>query len=107
MAGFSKAVRVAAIAAMVSLPVAEAASAAGAIERACRQSDRSAANPRLCRCIQSVANQRLNRSERKVVSKWFLDPQEAQKVSRSDRRSDERLWQKYKLFGAAAARSCG
>ncbi|CUH76863.1 hypothetical protein TRM7557_01099 [Tritonibacter multivorans] len=107
MAGFSKAVRVAAIAAMMALPVAEAASAAGAIERACRQSDRNAASPRLCRCIQSVANQRLNRSERRLVSKWFLDPQEAQNVSRSDRRSDERLWQRYKTFGAAAAQSCG
>ncbi len=106
MAGYSNAMRVAVLAAVLALPIAEAASAAGAIERACRQSERSAASPSLCRCIQSVANRRLNRSERKVVSTWLLDPQEAQIVSRSDRRSDESLWQRYQEFGDAAARSC-
>lgn len=91
----------------LSLPAVEAAQAAGAIERACRQSDRRAASASLCRCIQTVAETRLSRSDRRVVSKWILDPQEAQNISRSDRRSDERLWERYKRFGAAAARSCG
>ncbi|EEB71921.1 conserved hypothetical protein [Ruegeria sp. R11] len=80
---------------------------AGAIEKACRQSDRSAANPSLCRCIQSVANASLNRAERKTVSKWFKDPHQAQVVRQSDRRSDERLWARYKAFGENATRICG
>ncbi|KIC12321.1 hypothetical protein RA19_03565 [Leisingera sp. ANG-M1] len=80
---------------------------AGAIERACRQSDRNAATPSLCNCIQKVANRSLTRSERKTVSKWFADPHQAQVVRQSDNRSDERLWERYKLFGDRAARTCG
>ncbi|AFO88204.1 MULTISPECIES: hypothetical protein [Phaeobacter] len=79
---------------------------AGAIEKACRQSDRTAASPSLCRCIQSVANASLNRSERKTVSKWFSDPHQAQVVRQSSRSSDERLWKRYKSFGENAARVC-
>lgn len=80
---------------------------AGAIERACRQSDRTAATPSLCNCIQNVANRSLTRSERKTVSKWFADPHQAQVVRQSSNRSDERLWLRYKAFGDHAARSCG
>lgn len=80
---------------------------AGAIERACRQSDRSAASPSLCNCIQKVANRSLTRSERKTVSKWFADPHQAQVVRQSSNHSDERLWERYKAFGDHATRSCG
>lgn len=80
---------------------------AGAIERACRQSDRTAATPSLCSCIQQVANRSLTRSERKTVSKWFGDPHQAQVVRQSSRSSDERLWLRYKAFGDTAARTCG
>lgn len=80
---------------------------AGVIERACRSSDRSAANPSLCRCIQKVANARLTVGERKTVSKWFDDPHQAQVVRQSSNARDERLWERYKLFGATAAKTCG
>lgn len=80
---------------------------AGAIERACRSSDRSAANPALCRCIQKVANVRLTISERKTVSKWFGDPHQAQVVRQSSNSRDEHLWERYKLFGDTAAKTCG
>lgn len=80
---------------------------AGAIERACRQSDRSAASPALCSCIQKVANVKLTSSERKTVSKWFVDPHQAQVVRQSSNSRDERLWERYKLFGDTAAKTCG
>ncbi|MGR3759926.1 hypothetical protein ACUXV3_07295 [Roseobacteraceae bacterium NS-SX3] len=79
---------------------------AGAIERACRQSDRGAARPAVCRCLQQVADRRLTRSERKTVSKWFRDPHQAQVVRQSSRGRDARLWQRYKAFGETAARAC-
>lgn len=87
--------------------LAPAGAEAGAIERACRQSDRTAASPGLCNCIQKVANRSLTASERKKVSKWFADPHQAQVVRQSSNRSDERLWLRYKAFGDHAARSCG
>lgn len=83
-----------------------AAAATGVIERACRMSDRPAATSRLCGCIQSVANQSLNYSERRKVAKWFDDPHQAQKVRMSDRDSDEALWLKYKAFGEKARATC-
>ncbi|EAQ47637.1 hypothetical protein MED193_20629 [Roseobacter sp. MED193] len=80
---------------------------AGVIERACRNSDRSAASPALCRCIQKVANVQLTSSERKTVSKWFGDPHQAQVVRQSSNHRDEQLWERYKLFGDTAAKTCG
>ncbi|MEX0349100.1 MAG: hypothetical protein AB3N15_06705 [Paracoccaceae bacterium] len=80
---------------------------AGAISKACRASDRPAANTRLCNCIQRVANQSLSASERRKVAKWFSDPHEAQEIRMSDKRSDERLWRRYKAFGARAQNNCG
>ncbi|KPD13746.1 hypothetical protein [Phaeobacter sp. 11ANDIMAR09] len=80
---------------------------AGVIERACRSSDRSAANPSLCRCIQKVANVQLTSAERRTVSKWFGDPHQAQVVRQSSNWRDEQLWERYKLFGDTAAKTCG
>jgi len=79
----------------------------GVIDRACRNSSRSAASPQLCRCIQKVANSSLNRSERRKVAKWFANPHQAQVVRQSDRRSDETLWIRYKAFGERAENTCG
>jgi hypothetical protein len=89
------------------LTLAPAPSDAGVIERACRQADRTAATPSLCRCIQRVANKSLKASERRKVAKWFEDPHQAQVVRQSDKRSDERLWKRYRAFGEKAERSCG
>lgn len=84
-----------------SLPV-----QAGVIDRACRKSDRPASS-QLCSCIQQVAEVSLSRSEQKRVAKWFDDPHQAQVVRMSDRRSDERLWERYKVFGERAQQFCG
>lgn len=79
----------------------------GVIDRACRGSDRSAASPQLCSCIQKVANSSLSRSERHKVAKWFNNPHQAQEVRQSDNSSDERLWLRYKAFGERAKATCG
>jgi hypothetical protein len=90
----------------VALPQ-ESFAGPGVIDRACRQANRTAANPGLCRCIQKVANRELSMGERRKVAKWFSDPHRAQEVRQSDRRSDEMLWKRYKAFGAQAEQSCG
>lgn len=79
----------------------------GSIDHACRQAARPQATPKLCTCIQQVANTTLTKSERYKVSKWFLDPHKAQQTRQSDRRSDEILWTRYKDFGARAQKTCG
>lgn len=80
---------------------------AGAIRKACLKSDRSEATPQLCGCIQKVANHSLNLRERKKVAKWFADPHRAQEIRQSDKRADERLWQRYRAFGEQAQETCG
>ena len=79
---------------------------ASAVERACRQSDRSASSRELCSCIGKVAKVSLTNSEQRTVAKWFSDPHQAQVVRQSDSRSDERLWLRYKAFGERAAQFC-
>lgn len=81
--------------------------ATGVIDRACQSSGRSAASPQLCRCIQSVANSSLSRSERKKAAKFFRDPHMAQEIRQSDRSSDERFWKRYRAFGERARLTCG
>ncbi len=79
---------------------------AGVIDRACQSSGRSAATPQMCRCIQSVANSSLSRTDRKKVAKLFEDPHMAQVVRQSDKRSDETFWRRYKAFGERARLTC-
>ena len=83
-----------------------ALAALGVIEKACRNSKRSAATPQLCSCIQKVANSSLNTNERRKVAKWFADPHQAQVVRQSDKHSDEVLWKRYKAFGEKARKTC-
>jgi len=94
------------VAVLPLLAPAPALAGLGVIDRACRGSDRSAASPQLCSCIQKVANASLNRGERRKVAKWFNDPHQAQVVRQSDRSSDEVLWLRYKAFGEQAKKTC-
>ena len=79
---------------------------AGALKRACVKSDRSAANPALCGCIQRVADQVLTRSDQRKVSKFFKDPDLAQQVRKSDTTRDDQFWARYMAFGKTARASC-
>jgi hypothetical protein len=94
------------VAVMSSVAPIPANAGLGVIDRACRKSDRTAATPQLCSCIQKVANSNLSMIERRKVAKWFKNPRKAEQVRMSDRTSDEELWQKYKSFGKLARKTC-
>jgi len=70
-------------------------------------SDRRAATPRTCKCIQRVADQILTRPDQRKAAKFFKDPDEAQKVRMSDSNRDEKFWTRYKSFGSTAIAVCG
>lgn len=82
------------------------AKGAGLIERACNNSDRQAANPSLCGCIQSVADQLLTNGEQRKGAAFFADPHKSQEIRQSDKSTDETFWTKWKSFGATAAKHC-
>lgn len=81
--------------------------ARGTIGKACNGSDRSAANPRLCNCIQRVANQTLSASDQRRAAPFFAEPDKAQETRARDDRSSEAFWKRYKAFASAARRTCG
>ena len=76
------------------------------VERACNLSDRRAATRSLCRCIDQVAQQRLTLADRKMVVRFFKDPDMAQKIRMSDRRSHEDFWERYVAFSQTASAIC-
>lgn len=78
----------------------------GEVGQACAASDRKAANPRLCGCIQSVANQTLNRSDQALVATFFEDAEKANDIKINDSRSADAFWDRYRVFTRAAERSC-
>ena len=79
---------------------------AGPIESACNRSDRGAANPVLCSCIQATANQTLSRSDQRKAARFFRDPDRAQDVRMSPSAADNAFWARYRAFGDAAGRHC-
>ena len=79
----------------------------GVIERACNTAGRDAATPRLCSCIQDVANVTLRNSDQRKAAGFFRDPHRAQEVRQSSRNSDRVFWDRYKAFGEAAEVYCG
>lgn len=82
------------------------ASFAGPIESACLRSDRDAANPVLCGCIQNVANLVLSGGDQRRAAGFFSNPAKAQDVRQSDRAADEAFWRRYKEFGTVAETYC-
>ena len=79
---------------------------AGAIERACKRSDRAAGKQHLCSCIQQVADVTLDRRDQRMAAQFFKDPHKAQEIRQSDRRSHDVFWKKYRAFGDAAESYC-
>jgi hypothetical protein len=90
----------------VFLPFLSSAAGAGPIESACVRSDRAQANAALCRCIDSVAQQTLTRSEQRRAASFFRDPDLAQEVRMSKRESDNAFWERYRAFGQTAEQYC-
>lgn len=82
-------------------------SATGEISRACLAADRDAASPRLCSCIQGVANRELSARDRTRVASFFEDPEVAHATKISDTRSNDAFWDRYQSFVSAARAQCG
>lgn len=80
---------------------------ANPIERACNASERAAATRSLCSCIGSAAERTLSRGQMREGARFFSDPQRAQDVRQSDRRSDEEMWRAWRNFGETAEAMCG
>lgn len=91
---------------MLTPPLANPASAGGIIERACLSSQRSAASSTLCTCIQAVADQVLAPAEQRKGAAFFDDPHKSQETRQSASSDDAAFWQKWKGFGATAAKHC-
>ena len=77
--------------------------ASGPIQAACVQADRKAANPRLCGCIQAVANQKLTSKQQRQAVTFFRDPHQAQ-VARQE--GSRQFWTTYKAWAASSKRVC-
>lgn len=79
----------------------------GEVGKACIAADRQAASRALCSCVQNAANATLNGSDQVRAATFFENPELAQEARRSDRRSDERFWDRYQVFTQRARQSCG
>lgn len=82
------------------------AALAGPIENACLSSDRAQATRAMCRCIDSVAQSSLTRSEQRRAASFFSDPDRAQQVRMSKSDRDNEFWARYRQFGATAEQYC-
>jgi len=79
----------------------------GEIGRACIRSDRDAANPALCSCIQRVANQSLSAADQNRAADFFGNPDRAEAVKKSDSARDDAFWERYRAFADRASATCG
>ena len=78
----------------------------GTIGQACMEGGRSAANPRVCGCIQGVADQTLSRGEQSRVAAWFSEPDQAQAWRVRDDAGSEAFWRRYRSFADQSERLC-
>ena len=78
----------------------------GAIENACLKSQRGGGQRSLCGCIQDAADITLTASDQRLAASFFANPDRAQRVRTSDRRSDEKFWERYRNFGNTAQVYC-
>lgn len=95
------------IAFAAALAVAQAgAAAAEPVRAACLASDREAAEPRLCKCVQVAADATLTAPEQQRAAGFFRDPHQAQVVRQSKDRSDGLFWERYEEFTELAKAFC-
>ena len=74
----------------------------GEICQACMAGGRDAANPRVCSCIQGVANRSLSGADQRRAARFFSNPDEAQQV----RASRDPFWDRYEAFATQAEATC-
>lgn len=75
------------------------------IQQACLVAGRTT-DPKVCACIQAAANRTLSARDQRLAVTFFSDPERAQEVRLSDRRRDERFWERYRSFGETAETFC-
>lgn len=92
---------------IVLLAAATGPALAGPIETACLRSERSGGNRAICGCIQQVADMTLTGSDQRLAARFFSDPDRAQEIRQSDRRSHEAFWERYRNFGETSEVYCG
>lgn len=93
--------------ALAALASCGGSSATGPIGSACSASSRSAANARLCSCVQRVASDKLSLADQRRAAPFFTNPDKAQETkARTDSASDA-FWRRYKSFASSAAARCG
>lgn len=80
--------------------------ASGPISRACLSSGRKERSQQLCGCIQAAADRTLSGSDQSLAASFYSDPQKAQNIRQSGRRSDEIFWEKYKNYSETAQAIC-
>ena len=90
----------------VVLLVASGPVQADAIRKACLESDRGKGQRKICGCIQNAADRTLSARDQNLAARLFDDPERAQKIRRSNRRSDEAFWDRYENFGLTATKYC-
>ncbi|MGY6548144.1 MAG: hypothetical protein ACXIU7_03945 [Roseinatronobacter sp.] len=92
--------------ALLTVPALPTIAHANPIENACLRSDRPQATRAMCRCVGSVAQRTLTRSEQRRAATFFRDPQRAQDVRMSRTTADRNFWARYRAFGEAAEMTC-
>ena len=65
-----------------------------------------AGSVQLCACIQAAADQTLTPRDQRLAAEFFSDPDMAQEIRQSDRRSHEVFWKRYRAFGETAEAYC-
>ncbi len=95
--------RILTIACIVGLMAAPAS--ADTIRRACLGAP-TGGTPQLCACIQAAADRTLTAKDQKLAATFFQNPDRAQEIRQSDRRSHEVFWKRYRAFGDAAEAYC-
>lgn len=96
----------AAIVLAMAAPFGASAVAAGPIQKACMASDRRAATPALCGCIQQAADLTLRPADQRKAARFFKDPDAAQQVRMSKSDADNEFWARYRNFGTTAEAYC-
>lgn len=99
-------VKFTALTAAVMLSVCANAAWSEPVGRACMKSEQAKANAKLCKCIQSAADATLTRRDQERAAKLFLDPEQSQNLKMSNRRGDEKFWDRCKEFGELAKAFC-
>lgn len=81
--------------------------AGGVIASACLDASQPGATRERCGCVQAVANTTLTSTDQSLGASFFRDPHRAQEIRQSSNSGNERFWQRWRAFGAEAAKICG